>query len=61
MRRAGLEFAEVNIEEDEEAAKFVEGVNGGNQTVPVVKFADGSTMTNPSIKEVTEHVARASA
>jgi len=49
MRRAGLEFAEVNIEEDEAAAKFVEGVNGGNQTVPVVKFADGSTLTNPSV------------
>jgi len=61
MRRAGLEFAEVNIEEDEAAAKFVESVNGGNQTVPVVKFVDGSTMTNPSIKEVTEYVAGASA
>jgi len=61
MRRAGLEFAEVNIEEDEAAAKFVEGVNGGNQTVPVVKFADGSTLTNPSIKEVTEYVAGANA
>jgi mycoredoxin len=61
MRRAGLEFAEVNIEEDEAAAKFIESVNGGNQTVPVVKFADGSTMTNPSIKEVTEYVAGASA
>ena len=61
MRRAGLEFAEVNIEEDEAAAKFVESVNGGNQTVPVVKFVDGSTMTNPSIKEVTKYVAGASA
>lgn len=51
----------MNIEEDEAAAKFVEGVNGGNQTVPVVKFADGSTLTNPSIKEVTEYVAGANA
>jgi mycoredoxin len=27
-------------------------VNRGNQTVPTVKFADGSTMTNPSVRDV---------
>ena len=27
-------------------------VNGGNQTVPTVRFADGSALTNPSIVEV---------
>ena len=58
MKRAGLEFDEINIEDDEAAAKYVEGVNGGNQTVPVVQFDDGTAMTNPSIKEVTEHVAK---
>lgn len=58
MKRAGLEFDEVNIELDEDAAKYVEGVNGGNQTVPVVRFDDGTAMTNPSIKEVADHVAK---
>jgi mycoredoxin len=57
MKRAGLEFEEINIEHDEAAAKYVEEVNGGNQTVPVVRFDDGTAMTNPSIKEVTDHVA----
>ena len=28
------------------------GVNGGNQTVPTVEFADGTAMTNPSIAEI---------
>ena len=28
--------------------EFVASVNGGNQTVPTLKFADGSTLTNPS-------------
>jgi mycoredoxin len=27
-------------------------VNRGNQTVPTVKFADGSALTNPSLAEV---------
>ncbi len=27
-------------------------VNGGNQTVPTVIFADGTALTNPSVKDV---------
>lgn len=42
----------VDIERDAEAAAFVRSVNGGNQTVPTVLFADGSTATNPSIDHV---------
>ena len=52
MARVGLEFTEVNIEADPAAADFVGSVNGGNHVVPTVKFADGSTLTNPSIKQV---------
>jgi mycoredoxin len=32
-------------------------VNGGNRTVPTVVFADGTAMTNPSIREVKEKLA----
>jgi mycoredoxin len=52
MTREGIEFVEVDIEQDVEAAAFVEGVNGGNQTVPTLLFPDGSAATNPSLKEV---------
>ena len=34
LGKAGVEVNEVDIELDPEAAKFVESVNGGNQTVP---------------------------
>ena len=54
MKAAGIAFDEVDIEHDPEAAKFVMSVNGGNQTVPTLKFADGSALTNPSIKDVKE-------
>ena len=52
MKASGITFSEVDIEHDPEAAAFVMGVNGGNQTVPTLKFADGSALTNPSIKDV---------
>jgi mycoredoxin len=54
MKAAGIAFTEVDIEHDPEAAAFVMGVNGGNQTVPTLKFADGSALTNPSIKDVKD-------
>ena len=52
MGREGIEFVEVDIEQDAEAAAFVEQVNGGNQTVPTLLYADGSAETNPSIGQV---------
>lgn len=52
MKAEGIAFDEVDIEHDPAAAQFVMSVNGGNQTVPTLKFADGSAMTNPSIKDV---------
>jgi mycoredoxin len=59
MDQAGIEFREVDIERDSEAARFVEGVNGGNQTVPVVAFPDGTTATNPSLAQVQAKLADA--
>jgi mycoredoxin len=52
MDQAGIAYQEIDIERDPEAARFVEGVNGGNQTVPVVAFPDGQTATNPSLAQV---------
>ena len=48
----GIAFTEIDIESDPAAAEFVMSANGGNQTVPTLKFADGSTMTNPTAREV---------
>ena len=57
LNSAGISFAEVDIERDPAAAKFVISVNNGNQTVPTVTFADGSALTNPSLKEVQAKLA----
>jgi mycoredoxin len=52
LKAQGISYPEVDIESDPAAAEFVMSVNGGNQTVPTVKFADGSTLTNPTAREV---------
>ena len=58
LRSEGIAWTEVDIEAEPEAAEFVGSVNGGNHVVPTVKFADGSTLTNPSIREVKAKLAR---
>lgn len=57
LGREGIAFDEVDIEQDPQAAEYVMSVNGGNQTVPTVVFADGSALTNPSLAQVKQKVA----
>ena len=56
MDREGIAYTEINIEQDPASAVFVEKANGGNQTVPTVLFADGSTLTNPSLAQVKQKI-----
>jgi mycoredoxin len=59
LKTAGISYAEVDIEKEPAAAEFVGSVNGG--TVPTVKFADGSTQTNPSLRDVKAKLAELAA
>jgi len=56
LDREGIACEVVDIEEDPAGAAYVMGVNGGNQTVPTVRFSDGSTLTNPSIIQVKQRL-----
>jgi mycoredoxin len=58
LNREGIEYQVIDIEQDAAAARFVESVNGGNQTVPTLRFDDGSALTNPSIIQVKDHLAK---
>ena len=58
MQREGIDFAEVDIENDDAAADVVMQANGGNRTVPTLLFADGTALTNPSIDEVRSQLSR---
>ena len=57
LGREDITFDEVDIEQVPEAAQIVEQVNGGNQTVPTLVYADGTAMTNPTIAQVKAKLA----
>jgi mycoredoxin len=57
LESEGITYEEVNIEHVPDAAELVMAVNGGNRTVPTVVFADGTAMTNPSLRQVKEKLA----
>ena len=61
LDREGISYDVVDIEQDPASADFVMSVNGGNQTVPTVKFEDGTAMTNPSIVDVRARLAKLAA
>jgi mycoredoxin len=56
LAREGIEVREVDIETEPDAAEYVMGVNGGNQTVPTVVLPDGTVFTNPSLAQVKERL-----
>ena len=58
LKSIGVTWDEVNIEEDPAAADFVGSVNNGNHVVPTLKYADGTTATNPSIADVRKKLGR---
>ena len=52
LDRLGVTYTEIDVDRDQQAAAFVESVNGGNRIVPTVLFPDGTTLTNPPADEV---------
>ena len=57
LTREGIAFDEVDIEAQPDAAAVVESANAGNQTVPTLIFADGTSLTNPSVAQVKTKLA----
>ncbi len=52
-----IPYEYINIEEDEEAARFVSKVNNGYQSVPTIVFPDGSILVEPSPRELARKFA----
>jgi mycoredoxin len=57
LDREGIAYELVDIEQVPSAADVVMAVNGGNQTVPTLVYADGSAQTNPSLAQVKQKLA----
>ncbi len=59
LDQEGIPYEMVDIEQNPQAEQIVRAVNNGNATVPTVVFDDGTALTNPSLRQVTEKVASA--
>lgn len=60
LRRAGVAFTEVDIEQHPAAAEFVMRSNGGNRSVPTVVLPDGTVLGEPSTRDVLARLASGS-
>jgi mycoredoxin len=56
LDRERISYAEVDIEQQPEAAEIVMALNDGLQTVPTLVFLDGTALSNPSLAEVKAHL-----
>ncbi|MEI6623088.1 MAG: mycoredoxin [Actinomycetes bacterium] len=57
LAREGIEFVDVDIETDPAAADIVAAANNGDHVVPTVVMADGTTLSNPSVRQIKEHLS----
>ncbi len=54
LRDNDVQYKEVNIDEDREAAGLVEKLNGGYRSVPTIVFPNGKVLIEPSNQALAE-------
>lgn len=47
-----IDYEWIDIDQDKEAGKLVEQINGGFRSVPTIIFPDGSSLTEPSSSQL---------
>lgn len=52
MKKHNIPFNQINIDGDAEARKHVKAINNGYASVPTLIFPDGSTLTEPSFRQL---------
>ena len=52
LNEHGIEYEEINIEDNPDAAKKVQEINNGNRSVPTIVFPDGKVLVEPSNEEL---------
>ncbi len=56
LQAMDIEFQDINIEENPDAAERVVALNGGNRSVPTIVFPDGSVLTEPGVLELRNKI-----
>lgn len=57
LNSANIPFEYIDIRQDDEARALVQQINHGNESVPTLVFANGSTLTEPSPGSLRKHLA----
>lgn len=57
LDKTGIAYTEVDIESTPGTEELVKAVNDGNAVVPTLVYPDGTTATNPSLKDVQTALA----
>ena len=52
LKKTDMVYDVVDVDEDREAAAWVESVNDGNRIIPTVLYSDGTHETNPPASSV---------
>ncbi len=57
LEGTGASYQYIDISRDAEARRRVKEINGGFESVPTIEFPDGSTLTEPTARELAEKLA----
>lgn len=57
LRKNKIDFNNIDIEENPEAAKIVMEINNGNRSVPTILFPDGAILVEPSNRELRDKLS----
>jgi mycoredoxin len=52
MKRHNISMTKINIDGDEAAREKVKSINNGYASVPTLVFPDGTTLTEPSFRQL---------
>ena len=52
MDELNVAYTIIDVEADQAAAEKIKELNGGMQSIPVIVFADGTHLTEPSDKDL---------
>jgi glutaredoxin-like protein len=52
LDKHGIAYKWVDIDQDDNAGKFLESLNGGHRSVPTIVWPDGSKLTEPTEAEL---------
>jgi len=60
LRKLNVPFTEINVDTDEEAARYVERVNNGFRSTPTIVFGEEAfIIVEPTVAELDEALRRA--